>query len=156
MSTEMNDLESLLMVERLSSEIVSRIYVYVKPGDPPKIFGVLGTTNSAVVEAGFEEHVVESRWTIPSRRQMEDYRREAATVSRQTGMVLIDEMRLADEVVAHHLKKLLMDGKEIELSEDPERPGRIAQDALEKLKGMHSGFYDTFYTQYQSEACLLK
>jgi hypothetical protein len=155
MSSDIRDLELLLMVEQLSSEIVTHVYVYVKSGDPPRIFGVFREQNPELAAIGLEEHDVESHWTVPSRRQMEEYRREAATINRQNGMVMVDEMRLADEIVSNHLKKLLMGGKEIELKESPTKPGSITKRSLDKLKEMHSGFYDTFYTQYRSEACLI-
>jgi len=152
---EATDLVSLLQVEKLLSEIVSHVYVYVRTGDPPKILGVLRARAPELLAAGLEEHDVEARWTVPSRRQMEEYRREASILNRQNGLVMVDEIRLSDEVVANHLKKILMDGKEIKLEESKDILGRLSQDSLEMLKRMHSGFYDTFYAQYCSEACLL-
>jgi hypothetical protein len=119
------------------------------------MIGVLSEKTPELVAIGLEEHDVESRWTIPSRRQMEEYRREASVLNQQSGMIMVDEMKLSDEVVMNHLKKLFMDGKEIELNESPTKPGKITKRSLEKLKEMHSGFYDTFYTQYRSDACLM-
>ena len=71
MSTGMSDMESLLRVEQLSSELVCHVYIYVRPGDPYKIVGVLREKSAELVEIGLEEHDVESWWTIPSRRQMD-------------------------------------------------------------------------------------
>jgi hypothetical protein len=153
-SDPLQDITRLIWIDETSPELDVDIFLYVKPGSPPRVMAIFPDSTIELIRAGLEEHKLHSVWTMPDRERMENYRRRSVTYSNASGIPVVDEMQLADQVVVHHLKLLSVDDHPVHLHRSKDT-GAILPGSLKSLKGMHSGLYDTLYTKYRSEACLL-
>ena len=147
----MSSLEDLIWITKGKSVIDVSIYFYVDP-EVTKISAIMKRQDETYVELGLVEHRLDSRWSIPSRAEMESYKKESAIYNFQSGQLMVNELLLSDCVISYHLEMLLFDGTEVVLERDSD--GKLEPGALERLKSLHSGLYDTLYNKYCVEACI--
>jgi hypothetical protein len=132
------------------------LYAYIlRLAGRPRIQGILGKQSNALIEAGLEEYEIRSSWSVPTASEMDGYREEAAEFRSQGQSMMVNQLLLRDIIIASHLKALLLppDYKPFPLNYT--RRNRLSTETMGRLKKLHSGIFDVFYTEFQSEACLL-
>jgi hypothetical protein len=146
------NIEDLIWVDRQkSSPLAVHVYLYVDT-EYQKIHTMSKRIIPELADTNLTQCVVTSLWTIPTRAEMEEYRRQSSTFNVQTGTVLVDEIAVSDCVVTHHILGLIIDGKSVDLEREENSP--LPLKSLRKLKSLHSGLYDLIYDKYRAEACL--
>jgi hypothetical protein len=143
--------EELIWINAHTPPLVIIIYLYVDPA-VGKLESISKFSVPEFVENGFQELLLVSKWSIPTRADMESYRRQASVFNAQAMSVMVDEPMLSDCVVTHHMMELSIDGKDIDLERGEN--SSLTVESLKKLKSMHSGLYDLMYNTYRTEACL--
>jgi hypothetical protein len=141
----------LIWINAHTPPIEITIYIYVDP-----VVGKLESISKfpvpEFVENGLQELLLVSKWSIPTRTEMESYRRRASVFNPQAMSVMVDEPVLSDCVVSYHMMGMFIDGKNVDLERNEDFSLTI--ESLKKLKSMHSGLYDLMYNTYKTEACL--
>ena len=146
-----SNVESLIWVTEDSAPLEITIYLYVDQKES-RISSVSKFPIPELLETGLTESQLVSQWSIPSRANMESYRRKSARFNPTTGTLVVDDLIVSDCVVANHLRGLSIDGIVIELERDESQA--LTQKSLDKVKSLQSGIFDLLYDKYRSEACL--
>ena len=147
----LENVEDLIWVNAHTPPIEITIYIYINT-DLQKLESISKFQVPEFIESGFQESLLVSRWSIPTREEMESYRKDSSVFNARSGNVMVDELLLSDCVVRHHMTGLSIDGKDVDLERDED--SFLTVEALKKLKSMHSGLYDLMYGTYKTEACL--
>ena len=147
----MVDIDALIWIKADKKPIDVAVYIYVDSA-LNKINSISQRPIPELIEVGLEEHEIRSQWTIPSRAEMESYKRESSTYNVRSGSILVDEMLLCDCVVSNHIEELSVDGKSFSLQRDLD--GQLDAQSIKDMKSLHSGIYDALYAKYCMEACL--
>jgi hypothetical protein len=146
-----DDIKDLIWVNASTPPIEIILYLYLSPV-ADKFENISKFPAPDFVDKGCQELLFRSTWSIPTRAEMESYRRQSSIFNAQAMSVMVDEPALSDCVVTHHMKGLYIDGKEVDLERKEDLS--LTVESLQKLKSMHSGLYDLMYGAYKVEACL--
>jgi hypothetical protein len=147
----LESIEDLIWVNAHTPPIEITIYLYTNQ-EVGRLESISKFPVPEFIENGLKELLFVSKWSIPTRAEMESYRRQSSIFNAQAMSVMVDEPILSDCVVTNHMMGLSIDGKEIELERDEGL--HLTAESLKKLKLMHSGLYDLMYNTYKTEACL--
>lgn len=145
------NIEDLIWVNAHTPLIEITIYLYIN-AVTRKLESISKFPVPELVEVGMREFRFISKWSVPTRSEMESYRRQSSIFNAQALSVMVDEPMLSDCVVTHHMKGLCIGGKDIDLERDEN--SLLTVESLRKLKSLHSGLYDLLYVTYKTEACL--
>ena len=146
-----SNVENLIWINEDSKPLEITIYLYVDQKED-RISSVSKFPIPELVETGLAESELVSQWSIPSRANMELYRRKSGRLNPTTGMLMVDDLIVSDCVISNHLRGLSIDGVEVELERDESQA--LTPKSLEKVKSLQSGIYDLLYDKYRAEACL--
>lgn len=128
--------------------------LFIYSGSGGRLRAVLPEHSDVILGLGFQEHRAHSEWTVPDRAAMERYRDKSSQFHHSAQAVMIQPQQLADYLVKNHLKSLELPGPQIFELKFNDR-NQLTPLCLRALKKIHPTFYDTLYSQYIKEACLM-
>lgn len=108
--------------------------------------------------AGLVESSVQSKWTIPNRGELVDYKNKCQRINASTGEVYLDLLAMQDTLLRHHLINLSWVGASQiakELVSLKQKNGRLDKDSVEGLSELHPTLIDLLYAGYLQEANLI-
>lgn len=146
----------LLWIREGADFVVVTIYVYQDPTTKP-IKYVVKDQAQFLTDGGLVEYPVESRWTVPTRSQLESYRSSSARYNSEARAVLIQKVVIEDLLVRNHLQEILLGpvGHQTSVALQRDAKGRITKESQVILDQLHPSVVDVMMAKFIDDAALI-
>ncbi len=148
-----------LWVEEGKNLLEFDIYVY-KDLENGRMIAIVPEVNMPFRSLDFVEYPIHSKWTIPTKAQMERYENENSVLDRTVGRVIVNRHGLNRSLLKHHLIDLTIherpegggEPRLIQLRRDKE--GSLDEETLKKILKLHPSAQAALLSRFHQEAVL--
>jgi hypothetical protein len=149
-----------LWITEGENEVRVTVYAY-KDEETGRLRSLTTEPSLALRALGMIEYPIESTWTIPTKAQLETYKREASLFDRSLMRTLVDRSAIQTAVIEIHLRELKVhvpaaEGSEpqlIQLTRD--KRGKLTKVTMKLLQSMHPSAQELMFTKFVEDASLL-
>jgi len=150
------DPPALLWISEGRDCVISTVYVYqdVATG---RLKTILWDPSPELVATGMREFPVETKWSIPTKAQLSDYRERSSRYNIAARAVLVRRGELEELVIQNHLleMKLGPEGHQTVVELKRDRKGVLTKESLAHINTLHASVMDMVFAKFIDEAALL-
>jgi hypothetical protein len=145
-----------LWVHEGKDEVISTIYVY-ESSMTGRLRTVLFEPSEDLRALEMREFPIETRWSVPSKQQLDRYRDQSSRFNREARAVLVHKARMEELIVQNHLLEMKMGSGDsahvIDLTRD--RRGTLTAESMEHINRLHPTVMDMMLSKFIEEAALI-
>jgi hypothetical protein len=146
----------LLWISEGVDIVISTIYVYQSP-TTGRLRTVLWEPSSDLRDLNMREFPIETKWSVPSKTQLDKYREQSSRFNQAARAVLVHKARMEELIVRNHLLEMKMGSGDsahvIDLQRD--RKGVLTTEAMEHINKLHPTVMDMMLSKFIDEAALI-
>ena len=146
----------LLWISEGSDFVISTIYIYQDPVTR-RLKTILVEPVQELKDQGMIEFPVETRWSVPSKTQLDSYRERSARFNTAARAVLVNRGMVEDFIIRNHLLEIKIgpedNQKSVELTRD--KKGALTNESMRVINKLHPSVIDLIFAKFVDEAALI-
>jgi hypothetical protein len=146
----------LLWISEGVDTVISTIYVYQDTATR-RLRAVLWEPSSELKAIGMPEFPVETKWSVPSKAQLDGYRDRSSRYNQTARVVLVQRGRLEEFLVQNHLLEMKLGYGEHQTVVDLQRDkkGVLTADSLAHINRLHPSVIEMVLAKFIDESALI-
>jgi hypothetical protein len=146
----------LLWISEGVDTVISTIYIY-QDKDTGRLKAVLWEPSPELRLAEMPEFPVETKWSVPTKAQIDGYRDRSSRYNTVARAVLVQRARLEELMIQHHLLeiKLGSEGHQTVVDLPRDKKGVLTPVALTTINKLHPSVIDMMLAKFVDEAALI-
>jgi hypothetical protein len=146
----------LLWISEGVDIVISTLYIY-QDKDNGRLKAVLWEPSPELRVAGMPEFPVETKWSVPSKSQIDSYRDRSSRYNQAARAVLVQRARLEELLIQHHLQemKLGSEGHQTVVDLQRDKKGALTAASLAHINKLHPSVIDMMLAKFIDEAALI-
>jgi hypothetical protein len=146
----------LLWISEGVDIVISTIYVY-QDTITGRLRAVLWEPSSELRMTGMPEFPVETKWSVPSKAQIDSYRDRSSRYNTTARAVLVQRSRLEELLIQNHLLEMKLGSGEHQVVVDLQRDkkGLLTSASLAHINKLHPSVIDMMMAKFIDEAALI-
>ena len=136
--------------------VVSTIYIY-QDKDTRRLKAVLWEPSPELRITGMPEFPIETKWSCPSKSQIDSYRDRSSRYNQAARAVLVQRARLEELLIQNHLLEIKLGSERhqtvVELQRD--KKGVLTAASLAHINKLHPSVIDMMLAKFVDEAALI-
>jgi hypothetical protein len=146
----------LLWISEGVDIVLLSIYIYIDK-NTGRLKTILWEPSPELKSIGMPEFPIETKWSVPTRSQLDAYREKASRYNREARAVLVQRGRLEELVIQNHLLEMKTGSEEhqtvVELNRD--KKGVLTVESLAHINSLHPSVLDMIFAKFVDEAALI-
>jgi hypothetical protein len=146
----------LLWIREGADFVITTIYVY-QDSKTKRLKFVIREPLPTLLEQGLIEYPVETRWTVPTRGQLDSYRTSSARYNNEARAVLMQRVVIEELLIKNHLQEIVLglEGHQSSVVIQRDGKGRLSRESQTVIDQLHPSVMDVTLAKFVDDAALL-
>jgi hypothetical protein len=146
----------LLWISEGTDIVISTVYIYQDP-TTGRLKTILWEPSSDLKAVGMPEFPIETKWSVPTKAQIDNYRDRSSRFNTVARAVLVQRGRLEEFLIQNHLLEMKLGPQEHQTVVDLQRDkkGALTTASLDHINKLHPSVIEMILAKFIDEAALI-